>query len=284
MTAGNWRRLLPYLVLVTAAAITVGYVLDELPATPSGAAPAASPSPTPFMHSDGLSDSHDGYLIQPVTMPAKRGRAIPVAFRVLGPDGLPLRTYETIQTRQLHLYLVRDDASGYQHLHPELTDDTWTTKVDVTDGGAYRFYAEFVPRGKDALGHPTVLGLPFLITGDTKLAPLPAPAPTATADGFTLTRLDGVTHLRAGRGELLRVQVSSPTGPPVLEPHLGAMAHLSAFEVRTLGLTHAHAAADAPDATLTFHVEFANRGEQRLYLEFKVAGQIHRTAFTVFVT
>jgi hypothetical protein len=62
------------------------------------------------------------------------------------------------------------------------------------------------------------------------------------------------------------------------------MAHLSAFEVRTLGLTHAHAAAEAPDATLAFHVEFANRGEQRLYLEFKVAGQVHRTAFTVFVT
>ncbi|WP_239086377.1 hypothetical protein [Catellatospora methionotrophica] len=284
MTAGTWRRLLPYLVLLTASVITIGYVLDELPATPSGAAPAASPSPTPFMHSDGLSDSHDGYLIQPVTLPVKRGKAIPVAFRILGPDGLPLLSYETIQTRQLHLYLVRDDASNYQHLHPALADGTWTTTVDVTDGGAYRFYAEFVPRGKDTLGHPTVLGLPFLITGDTKLAPLPAPAPSATVDGFTLTRLDGVTHLRAARGELLRFKVSSAAGPPVLEPHLGAMAHLSAFEVRTLGLTHAHAAADAPDATLTFHVEFANRGEQRLYLEFKVAGTIHRTAFTVFVT
>ncbi|MEV4410362.1 hypothetical protein [Catellatospora sp. NPDC049609] len=259
---------------------TVAYVLTVLPgrsAPPVPTAAAPLPSPSPSLHGDGLSDSHDGYLMRAVTLPAKRGRAVPVAFRIHGPDGTPQTGYETLQTKPLHLYLVRDDLSGYQHLHPELRGDTWTTTVDITDGGAYRFYAEFVPQGGDVAGHTTTLGLHFIIPGDTKLAPLPAPAPSSvTAGKYVVNRLDGTAHLRVGRSSLLRFEVPGAS----LEPYLGALAHMSAFEVRTQALTHLHPAAEE----LTFHVQFANRGEYRLFMDFQVAGKPQRAAFTVFVT
>jgi hypothetical protein len=286
LSGAVWRKRLPYLIMISVFAVAVVYVLNVLPGQASrGEMPASTPvsAPSPFSHGDGLSDSHDGFLIQPVVLPTTRGKA-PISFRILGPTGKALTEYETAQTKPLHLYLIRDDVSGYQHLHPTLVADVWSTEVDLDDGGAYRVYAEFTPKGRDVLSHPTTLGLPFVIAGDTRLAPLPGPAGSVSVDGFAVTRLDGTAHLRAGKGALLRFQVSSGTGLPQLEPHLGAMAHLSAFEVRTQGLTHAHAAAQAPESTLTFHVEFANRGEQRLFLEFKVAGQVHRTAFTIFVT
>ncbi|WP_212843995.1 hypothetical protein [Catellatospora sp. IY07-71] len=268
----------PYLVLGVAFLATVAYVLTVLPgrSAPAPTAAAPVPSPSPSLHGDGLSDSHDGYLIQAVTLPARRGKAVPVAFRIHGPDGTPQTEYETLQTKLLHLYLVRDDMSGYQHLHPELTGDTWTAKVDITDGGAYRFYAEFVPKGRDVAGHPTTLGLPFVIPGDTKVAPLPGPAPSAVAGRYVVNRLDGTTHLRVGRSGLLSFEVPGAR----LEPYLGALAHMSAFEVRTQALTHLHPAADE----LTFHVQFANRGEYRLFMDFQVAGKPQRAAFTVFVT
>jgi hypothetical protein len=227
------------------------------------------------VHSDGLSDSFDGYLIRPAAVPAARGKDIPFAFHILGPDGKPLSDYETLQERMLHLYLVRDDMSGFQHLHPTLSDGLWSTKVTIDDGGAYRFYAEFTPKGRGVLGHPIVLGVPFVIAGDTKLAPLPAPAPASAAGPYTVTRLDGISHLLVGRPALLRFAVDA-----TLEPYLGAMAHMSAFEVRTQALTHLH-----PVVTeLTFHTQFANRGEYRLFMDFQVAGALHRAAFTVFVT
>ncbi|MDI1466114.1 hypothetical protein QEZ54_34580 [Catellatospora sp. KI3] len=264
-----------YLVLGIAFLATVAYVLTVVPGR-SALPPvqAAAPSPSPSLHGDGLSDSHDGYLIRAVALPEKRGRAIPVAFQILGPDGRALTEYEPVQTKLLHLYLVRDDLSGYQHLHPELRDGTWTTAVDIGDGGAYRFYAEFLPKGRG--GHTTTLGLPFVITGDTRLAPLPAPAPDSRAGAYTVHRLDGTAHLRAGRSGLLRFDVPGA----VLEPYLGALAHMSAFEVRTQALTHLHPAADE----LTFHVQFPNRGEYRLFMDFQVAGKPQRAAFTVFVT
>lgn len=274
---------LPYLLIGAAFVATVVYVLTVLPtgAGRSAQPPAASPPPVP--HSDGLSDSFEGYRIEPVSLPETRGKAVPASFRIIGPDGAPLPAYETVQARQLHLYLARQDISGYQHLHPVLQGDLWSVPVDLDDGGSYRLYAEFTPRGwrGAGLGHPVILGLAFVIAGDTRLAPLPAPAATSTAGPFTVERVDGTSHLYVNRSALLRFKVPGAT----LEPYLDAIAHMSAFEVRTQGLIHLHGAA-VPSAggELGFHTQFPNRGEYRLFLEFQVAGTVHRAAFTVFVT
>lgn len=267
------NRRLPYVVLGIAFLITVAYVLTVLPGR---SAPAPQVSASPVAHSDGLSDSFDGYLMRPVTLPSSRGKAIPVSFHILGPDGAPLTGYETVQAKPMHLFLIRDDISGYQHLHPTLDGDTWSTTMDVDDGGSYRLYAEFTPKGRAVLGHPIILGVPFVIPGDTKLAPLPAPAATSDTGKFTVRRLDGTTHLIAGQSTLLRFEVPGAT----LEPYLGAIAHMSAFEVLTQRLIHLHPAGNE----LTFHTQFPQRGEYRLFLEFQVDGQVHRAAFTVFAT
>jgi hypothetical protein len=269
---GNSR--LTYLIIGCVFLVTAIYVLTVLPGRSAPPSPA-EPSPSPYLHSDGLSDSFEGYLIRPTAIPVARGKDLPVTFEILGPSGTPLSDYEIVQERMLHLFLIRDDMSGFQHLHPTLSGGLWSTSVTIDDGGAYRFYAEFTPKGRGVLGHPVVLGMPFVIAGDTKLVPLPGPAPTSVAGPFTVTRLDGISHLSVGRATLLRFTVDA-----TLEPYLGALAHMSAFEVRTQSLTHLHPAA----TELTFHTQFANRGEYRLFMDFQVAGALHRAAFTVFVT
>lgn len=251
---------------------TVVYLLAVLPGRP---AVPQSVEPSPAVHSDGLTDGFSGYLMRPVTLPAARGEAVPIAFQILGPDGLPLERYETVQTKQLHLYLVRDDMSGYQHLHPELSQAIWRTTAAVLDGGSYRLYAEFTPPGWNT-GHPIILGLNFVITGDTKLQPLAGPAASSTVDGLTVNRVDGTANLIVGKGTILRFAAPGAA----LEPYLGAAAHLSAFEVRTQALTHLHPAAEE----MAFHTVFPNRGEYRLFLEFQTDGKPHTAAFTVFVT
>jgi hypothetical protein len=274
------RTRLTYLLLGLVFLATVVYVLTVLPGR--SAQPAALPSatPAPVPHSDGLSDAFEGYLMKPLALPESRGTGIPFAFQILGPDGQPFSDYEIVQTKQLHLYAVRDDVSGYQHLHPELNDGTWSTAMDVPDGGSYRVYAEFNPKGRAPYGspdwHPVILGVNFIIAGDTRLAPLPEPVASVQAGKYTVSRKDGVSHLRVGEGALLSFDVPGAK----LEQHLGAVAHMSGFEVRTLSLNHLHPAADQ----LTFHVQFPNRGEYRLFLEFKADGTVHRADFTIFVT
>lgn len=242
-----------------------------------------SPAPALVAHSSGLTDFHDGYVMVPVTMPTARGKAVPVAFQILGRDHRPLTEYDVVHTKPLHAYLLRDDLSGYQHLHPVLAGGVWRASVEIPDGGAYRLYADFTPRGRS--GHATVLGLPFVIPGDTTFVPLPAPAATAAADGYTVRRLDGATALRAGRSALLTFQVTRDGRPARLEQFLGASAHASAFEALTQALSHTHPTLrPGENGTMTFHVQYANRGEQRLYLQFQADGQVRQVAFTLFVT
>jgi hypothetical protein len=240
-------------------------------------------------HGDGLSDSHDGYTLRPVAMPTGRGAAMPLAFRVVGPDGRPAAGYAALQDKAMHLYVVREDLQHYQHLHPELAGDTWTATVRVPDGGVYRAYAEFLPQERAGAGHPTVLGTRFIIAGDTRAAPVPPPAARASAGGFTVRRLDGAAPVAADQPAALRFQVLDKSGRPVpdLAPYLGAYAHVSSFDVYTQAITHLHPVASASaagppvDGTLTFHARFASRGEQRLFIQFQAGGELRQAAFTV---
>ncbi|MEU4157213.1 hypothetical protein [Actinoplanes sp. NPDC026670] len=254
-------------------------------------APAAPPAPAPSpvaYHSDGLSDAYDGFRAEALSLPAGRGPAT-VSLRVTGPGG-PVTDFQKIHTKPVHMYVLRDDLSGYQHLHPEVVDGAWTAPVTITDGGAYRVYLEFVPYGRPAGAEPTVLGVPFVIAGDTTMVPVPAPQPEDRSGPYTVRRLDGTADLTSGTQTALQFQVLRDGRPATLEPYLGAYAHLSNFEVRTQGLKHLHPIATSADGSapadgvLAFHAAFAERGDKRMFLQFQAGGQVRQVEFTIFTT
>lgn len=274
--------------LFAAAVVYVNPLAPERKAPGQRAAAPATHSPDAH-GGDGLTDKHDGYALSLVASPDRRGKALPVAFRILGPDGLATTAYEPVLSQPLHLYVVREDLSFYQHLHPALTGDTWAAAVDVPDGGVYRLYAEFIPRARAGSGHSTVLGAPFVVAGDTNYAPIPPPVPSVKVAGYTVRRMEGAANGVAARPGVVRFQVLDASGAPVttLEPYLGAYAHASVFESTTQSLTHLHPTMPANaqtvpgDGVLTFHTQFPQRGRYRLFLQFKVAGTVHLAAFTV---
>lgn len=244
----------------------------------------------PASHSDGLSEVESGYRFERVIMPSGRGLSVPVAFRILSTDGKAVTRFVDNQTKQMHFFVVRDDMHVFRHVHPTLDADTWRTTVDLPDGGAYRMFAEFIPLDtKDPL-HPVVLGVPFSVAGDTSLAPVPAPdARTVTETGYTVTRVDEPAALPLMTERSLRFSIRAPDGAPVenLETHLGANGHMTGFHTMLLSATHLHpvepAGAPLIDGELTFRSAFVERGEYRLFLEFRHGGELHTAAFTVAV-
>lgn len=249
---------------------------------------AGASGTTSAPHSDGLSDSELGFRLRPVTMPTRRGEQ-PVAFQIIGPDGTPETRFEDNATKRLHFFVVRDDMASYQHRHPVLDGDVWRTIISVPDGGTYRMYAEFVPRGSTNGRHPTVLGVSFIIPGDTTFVPLPEPAAVAKAGPFTVTRPDGPAQPIMRQVNELRFTITDAAGAPAeLAPYLGSYGHMSAFNTDSLSVTHLHPRQPIRDGNppqeLTFEAQFAERGEHRLFLEFEVNGTTHTAEFTVFVT
>ncbi|ROP37123.1 hypothetical protein [Saccharothrix texasensis] len=286
-------RLTDWVFVVLAVAIVVAgaLALVRSPAGPAHSAHQRSADFVPAAHSDGLSEAESGYRFERVTVPSTRGPAVPVAFRILGPDDRPRTRFLDNQTKQLHFFVIRDDMHVFQHLHPTLVGDTWHVDVRLDDGGAYRMFAEFVPLDTKDPRHPVVLGVPFSVPGDTTLVPVPAPdAGATTATGFTVTRVDEPAQPAPMRPRELRFAIRAPDGSPVrtLDPHLGAHGHMTGFHTMLLSATHLHPVqplgVPLVDGELTFQATFAGRGEYRLFLEFAHGGVVHTAAFTIAVT
>lgn len=230
----------------------------------------------------GLSSAEDGYrlVLDSPTLPA--GSDVPLAFRVLGPDGQPLTDFALRHDEDLHLVAVRRDQTGYQHLHPELGDDgVWRVPLDLSPG-SWRIFADFAAADD---GEARTLGADLSVPGEYVPEPLPEPSPTAEVDGFTVV-LDG--SLAPGEESELRFGISRD-GVPVtdLQPYLGAYGHLVVLREGDLGYLHVHpadppaGAAPAPGPNVGFGATAPTPGTYRLYLDFKHGDAVHTAEFTV---
>ena len=134
----------------------------------------------------------------------------------------------------MHLIVVRRDATGFQHVHPEMAaDGTWSLPVTLPAAGSYRAFADFTPAG----GTGTVLGVDLAAPGPFEPV-AHAPSRTAHVDGYTV-ELAG--DLLPGRASPVTLTVTRD-GQPVtdLQPYLGAYGHLVALREGDLAYLHVH--------------------------------------------
>ncbi|WP_441963674.1 hypothetical protein [Mycolicibacterium houstonense] len=249
-----------------------------------GIGSAVAPRSTPAA---GHGSGHDaGYTLELDESRLPSGGAVPLRFRVIDGNGAPVTDYVESHEKLLHLIVVRRDLATYQHVHPVLDDSgegkgTWSVPVDLTAPGDYRVFADFVTGD----GGAVTLGADLTVEGVYRPQPLPAPATTATVDGYTVT-LAGVG--RAGEASELTLSVSRD-GKPVtdLQPYLGAYGHLVAVRASDLEYLHVHPMSDAADPAtppgpeIAFHTTLPSAGTYRLFLDFKHRDAVHTAEFTV---
>jgi hypothetical protein len=230
----------------------------------------------------GLAVSADGMTLAPGATEFPRDRIGQFEFRILGPDGEPVREFEIEQERRLHLIVVRRDLTGFQHLHPELAaDGTWHTPLRLRDAGSFRVFADFKHEGK-----AETLAADLAVDGPVDWKQLPAQSDTARADdGYMVRMEDGGSP---GREAELRFSVLLHGKAVAVEPYLGAGGHLVALRQGDLAYLHVHPTGHGakPEHTtgaaesVGFTTEFPSEGRYRLFLQFKHAGKVHTAAFT----
>jgi hypothetical protein len=234
----------------------------------------------------GLQVAQDGFRLQPLTAGLAVGVPAEFAFRIVDAAGAPVTGYTPTHERDLHLIVVRRDLSGFQHVHPSLgADGVWRIPLAVGAPGQYRVFGDFRPASR---AKPVTLGVDLPAAGDYVPVPLPAPARTASVDGYTV-ELAGDLTAGAASGLMLRI---SRDGRPVsdLQPYLGAYGHLVALRDGDLAYLHVHpggAPGDGRTAAgpeVAFHAEVPSAGAYRLYLDFQHAGRVHTAEFTAIAT
>ncbi|MFF3071779.1 hypothetical protein [Kitasatospora sp. NPDC057936] len=232
----------------------------------------------------GLATEQDGYRLNAATCGVPAGLPTAFQFAVTGPDGTPVTDFTVHQTRKLHFYAIRTDLTGFQHLHPDISDDgTWTADLAALAPGTWRLYADFIPNTGP---HATELVLSRTVTVPGEVVPTPLPAPTGSTvvDGYTVT-----LHAQPMAGAHQLTATVSQAGRPVtdLQPYLDSYAHLTAFHEGDQALAHLHPAntvnGDHGGPTLTFQALLAEPGNWRVFLQFQTAGQLHTAELTLHV-
>ena len=232
-------------------------------------------------------------------------------FRILRPDGRPQMDYLFDQTKLLHFLAIRNDFTGFAHVHPTLAGDgTWSVHLPLDEPGPYQVYVDTLIKDAQGLPMHLVLRRPLTVPGSYRLSPVvPAPSLSGEADGYRITfnankitTMDG-TRLTQPKGWTVMYFPATVTyqGRPTtdLQPYLSVFAHFTAFNVANDLYGHAHPLEYAgsgregwPLSTmpvfhggpvLTFHAEFPGAGDYRTFVEFMAGGQLHTASLTLHV-
>ena len=220
--------------------------------------------------------------VDPPDIPS--GRKITLEFRVADPAiAAPVRQFEIVHEKLLHLFIVSQDLQYFAHLHPQLGDDAvFRLETELPRPGTYRLLTDFYPKG----GTPQLTPLTITTAGYT--APLESGVPQLAADLSPKhaenldveLKLDPPQPL-AGKKTMLFVHVSPPDG---LEPYIGAWAHLLAVSNDLVDTIHEHPfiANGGPD--MQFNIFFPRPAPYRLWIQFQRKGVVNTVEFTIPVT
>lgn len=247
---------------------------------------------------NGLLATASSLTLRSLTSSVPAGRPSAYRFAIVRADGGPLTSYRAEQTKLLHLYVVRDDLTGFEHLHPALNPGgTWTVTINPAKAGSYRVFTQFTSlRSGRAAARPggravsVVLSRPLLVTGPvTPPVPLLAAAATTRVDGYTVHIAGRIEAGRAGALTMIVTRAGRPaTG---LQPYLGAYAHLTAFHEGDLGFAHLHPSdaagpmtRDSAGPALHFDAVLPETGDYRLFLQFRADGRLHTAQLTLPVS
>ncbi|MGC5041506.1 hypothetical protein ACPXCS_36505 [Streptomyces sp. DT190] len=231
----------------------------------------------------GLQISADGYTLDLKTPRVEAGKKTDLRFAVVQDGtGRKVTAYQREHGKELHLIVASRDLTVYRHLHPtRAADGTWSTPVNLPEAGGYRLFADFKPKGGQAL----TLGADLAASGPYEPGELPGHNTTAKVDGYEVKLRGALTPGKAGELTLTVAKDGKPVRD--LQPYLGAYGHLVALRSGDLAYLHVHPNGEPgdgrtkPGPEVSFTATAPSAGAYRLFLDFQHEGKVRTAAFTV---
>lgn len=251
---------------------------EDMSGMSMGSAPTAPAVADAAPNGTGLASSQGGYTFVPGDVAAGR-----YTFTITGPDGHPVTRYQPFESMLVVLCVIRSDLSGYQLLDPAMQQDgTWSAQLPQLRAGGYRAFASFAaPDSSQGTPLRYTLSQPFTVPGQEPDQPLPDPATSATADGYTVTWSG---QPKAGSPTPLTVAITNG-GKPVqhVDRFLDGYVHLTAFHAGDLATAHVLSTGRDTSGTFTATAVFPESGTWRLFAQFVTSGQRHTATYTLTV-
>ena len=176
--------------------------------------------------------------------PVKAGQENDIRFRVYdASNGEPVSLFTKNYEKLMHLIIVDNTLSSYQHIHPEFKDGWFEIPITLPKDGRYNLYLDFVPVG----AIEQQIGLSLRTAGYSPETPKEFEPETDLVKKFGdyEVKLSYAKPLRAAQMSVgathLKFEISKD-GQPVtsLKPYLGSFGHLVMINTKTFEYTHVH--------------------------------------------
>ena len=268
-----------------------------------------SPGSCPICHMDlePISDAQKNndaeyftrFSTEPAVLAAGKPAKLLFTPSIQGKEGT-LVPLDLIHEKKMHLIVVSDDLTWFDHIHPVYTSsgayeikvlgkaDTFTngrgqneTRFDY--GGKYWAFADYKPTG--ALNQVNQIELN--VQGPASEAVVYSnPRTTAKVDGYTLAigLPKSQNDLRTGIPLDLPVSIQKndqSVDPATFESFLGEKAHVVMIESASKAYVHTHPA--AKDGRLHILSSFSTPGIYHVWLQFQTDGVVHTADFVLKV-
>jgi hypothetical protein len=176
--------------------------------------------------------------------------------------GEEVQSLELVHERPYHLFVISQDMTHFQHIHPEQQPDkSWTIDVTLPTPGYYQVLSDFLPTG----GASQLISRPLVTTGYTgDLASnsahlVPDTSAIKIVDDITASvSFDPAAFVAGLYGHIIFHLTDTKTGRPItdLQTYLGAFGHTLIMSEDMLDYVHSHSldilAADDDDGVPQF--------------------------------
>jgi hypothetical protein len=222
------------------------------------------------------------FISSPQTIEA--GKAVALTFTPKNKDNsstpVPL---DLEHEKKIHLIIVSEDLSWFNHIHPEYqADGSYTVTETFPNGGNYILYADYKPTGSTHQLEKIQVNvngkkIPAVTYSKDKT--------TATTNGTTLSLIpDGgkfVTNATMHiKGSL--TQNGKPIDANTLENYLGAKAHMVVVGLTDKNYLHVHP--EVENGSFDLHTTFEKTGIYRGWVQYQKDGKLNTADFVFNVS
>ena len=228
----------------------------------------------------------------------KPNERIHLRFAFFNPKtGDQVKEFYITHDKLFHLFVVSEDLSEFQHIHPTFeADGTFTIETRLPVAGNYKIYADVYPHD----GAPQVLQQNLATVGYSNdlVSALPHLKPDTSlikiADGMKIELKLEPSEIIAGQPVALKYHLTdAKTGEPIrdLVPYLGAWGHTLILSEDQADYVHSHPEETVPETAdksklrggpdATFNAFLPRPSIYRIWTQFQRGELLTTVSFTV---
>jgi hypothetical protein len=189
--------------------------------------------------------------------------------------GLPVKDFELVHEKFMHLFVVSSDLSYFAHVHPQ----DGKIGLDLPKPGNYKVAADFYPKG----GTPQFIESYITTPGYMKpvsetLAKLTPDLGTQSGENLKVSLVMDPAVPIPGKKTLMFFKLEPGDG---LEQYIGAWAHALIVSEDLIDMEHTHPMYASGGPEVQFDVFFPRSGIYRMWVQFQRLGVVNTVAFTI---